>query len=239
MAERFESGTGVAADSGTKHLGVREEAGILRTKWKSLSKHHLWNGSHCDGCGVCGSVLSPKAHRRKLMLKVTVTSVLVDDQSCRRGGVGRFAAPSEKHLFHGGSNGMRIKANLTTLLSCLIFATPALATENTYIAAESIPFAFEAPGQPQQLGPLWGVRSKGPAGTLLKVPADFRAPIHAHTADYRAIVIEGQWKHWVRSEEHTSELQSLMRISYAVFCLKNKNKKNKNQTNEYRKITLR
>src|SRR3546814_10710242 len=26
----------------------------------------------------------------------------------------------------------------------------------------------------------------------------------------------------VRSEEHTSELQSLMRISYAVFCLKNK-----------------
>src|SRR3546814_5484613 len=29
----------------------------------------------------------------------------------------------------------------------------------------------------------------------------------------------------VRSEEHTSELQSLMRISYAVFCLKKKNNK--------------
>src|SRR3546814_4999344 len=29
-----------------------------------------------------------------------------------------------------------------------------------------------------------------------------------------------------RSEEHTSELQSLMRISYAVFCLKKKNKTN-------------
>src|SRR3546814_1722882 len=29
-----------------------------------------------------------------------------------------------------------------------------------------------------------------------------------------------------RSEEHTSELQSLMRISYAVFCLKKKNKAN-------------
>src|SRR3546814_1414887 len=27
---------------------------------------------------------------------------------------------------------------------------------------------------------------------------------------------------WMRSEEHTSELQSLMRISYAVFCLKKK-----------------
>src|SRR3546814_9461520 len=31
-----------------------------------------------------------------------------------------------------------------------------------------------------------------------------------------------------RSEEHTSELQSLMRISYAVFCLKKKKKKTKN-----------
>src|SRR3546814_3390054 len=30
-----------------------------------------------------------------------------------------------------------------------------------------------------------------------------------------------------RSEEHTSELQSLMRISYAVFCLKKKNKHHK------------
>src|SRR3546814_9272733 len=34
-----------------------------------------------------------------------------------------------------------------------------------------------------------------------------------------------------RSEEHTSELQSLMRISYAVFCLNKKTKKNNNQYN--------
>src|SRR3546814_10068168 len=33
-----------------------------------------------------------------------------------------------------------------------------------------------------------------------------------------------------RSEEHTSELQSLMRISYAVFCLKNKKKISKSDT---------
>src|SRR3546814_10350357 len=32
---------------------------------------------------------------------------------------------------------------------------------------------------------------------------------------------------WLRSEEHTSELQSLMRIPYAVFCLKKKQKKTK------------
>src|SRR3546814_10616313 len=35
---------------------------------------------------------------------------------------------------------------------------------------------------------------------------------------------------FARSEEHTSELQSLMRISYAVFCLK---KKKKNTNNKY------
>src|SRR3546814_7399276 len=33
-----------------------------------------------------------------------------------------------------------------------------------------------------------------------------------------------------RSEEHTSELQSLMRISYAVFCLQKKTKQNKSNT---------
>src|SRR3546814_6300682 len=33
----------------------------------------------------------------------------------------------------------------------------------------------------------------------------------------------------MRSEEHTSELQSLMRISYAVFCLKKKKNKHKQQ----------
>src|SRR3546814_10374125 len=36
-----------------------------------------------------------------------------------------------------------------------------------------------------------------------------------------------------RSEEHTSELQSLMRISYAVFCLKKKN-----NTTNYKKKTV-
>src|SRR3546814_6479434 len=36
-----------------------------------------------------------------------------------------------------------------------------------------------------------------------------------------------------RSEEHTSELQSLMRISYAVFCLKKKNKQSTIQKTEH------
>src|SRR3546814_10297462 len=41
-----------------------------------------------------------------------------------------------------------------------------------------------------------------------------------------------------RSEEHTSELQSLMRISYAVFCLKKKNNNNNYYTKLIDKSTM-
>src|SRR3546814_7636801 len=40
-----------------------------------------------------------------------------------------------------------------------------------------------------------------------------------------------------RSEEHTSELQSLMRISYAVFCLKKKKQHNNRHRKQYQKHT--
>src|SRR3546814_9001505 len=48
---------------------------------------------------------------------------------------------------------------------------------------------------------------------------------HSATAAEAYIRLDAQRRaerHWVRSEEHTSELQSLMRISYAVFCSKKK-----------------
>src|SRR3546814_5905066 len=48
----------------------------------------------------------------------------------------------------------------------------------------------------------------------------------SHAAEWRKRIVEsilsGRDSEGFRSEEHTSELQSLMRISYAVFCLKNK-----------------
>src|SRR3546814_6139246 len=45
------------------------------------------------------------------------------------------------------------------------------------------------------------------------------------------------WVH--RSEEHTSELQSLMRISYAVFCLKKKKKQNNNSNATHIQIYIK
>src|SRR3546814_7956273 len=51
--------------------------------------------------------------------------------------------------------------------------------------------------------------------------AHIRSRIAATLGDLAQLALDqaGDW----RSEEHTSELQSLMRISYAVFCLKKKN----------------
>src|SRR3546814_2359178 len=53
---------------------------------------------------------------------------------------------------------------------------------------------------------------------LSRNPADALGPPGWQLALYTVGAIAG-----LRSEEHTSELQSLMRISYAVFCLKKKN----------------
>src|SRR3546814_8403674 len=52
---------------------------------------------------------------------------------------------------------------------------------------------------------------------------DAVAPTHVEVPSGSRIAVD-------RSEEHTSELQSLIRISYAVFCLKKKKKTNKQYT---------
>src|SRR3546814_10085830 len=57
---------------------------------------------------------------------------------------------------------------------------------------------------------------------LLLVEHAIAPPVPAQPTLGRGIEI-------IRSEEHTSELQSLMRISYAVFCLKKKNTLDKKQ----------
>src|SRR3546814_1544886 len=56
-------------------------------------------------------------------------------------------------------------------------------------------------------------------GRTMGTVADRHAVAGAHTAETPALHRTGK-----RSEEHTSELQSLMRISYAGFCLKKKSK---------------
>src|SRR3546814_3096482 len=64
-----------------------------------------------------------------------------------------------------------------------------------------------------------------PPGQAEKHAAELQAgdySIHFHAWDARALFDTMARAVDYRSEEHTSELQSLMRISYAVFCLKKK-----------------
>src|SRR3546814_4731480 len=63
----------------------------------------------------------------------------------------------------------------------------------------------------------------------------FRGDSAFYTWLYRiAINTARNWQ--VRSEEHTSELQSLMRISYAVFCLKKKKNQKKQHSHCHKNI---
>src|SRR3546814_6290879 len=55
------------------------------------------------------------------------------------------------------------------------------------------------------------------------------APVHSADGGWSRIALGCYRGGRRRSEEHTSELQSLMRISYAVFCLKKKKNQNTNR----------
>src|SRR3546814_7451400 len=83
-----------------------------------------------------------------------------------------------------------------------------------------------------------------------RTPCRKRRPSHAHTAQVRQASGDRRRAPTncaprqrcrpapsFRSEEHTSELQSLMRISYAVFCLKKKKKRIKNKKHIRQKQT--
>src|SRR3546814_1784764 len=82
----------------------------------------------------------------------------------------------------------------------------------------------------RSVGSLWDRKQKSPAKrrTNQLRRKRIRQPIpqrrRAEARSSSASVGNGGYSSpgWSRSEEHTSELQSLMRISYAVFCLKKK-----------------
>src|SRR3546814_3940366 len=81
-------------------------------------------------------------------------------------------------------------------------------------------------------GPAWATACCAPAGDDAASGRKGRCGLRRgrrflvieNSAKIRSLVIGAPivWQRGARSEEHTSELQSLMRISYAVFCLKKK-----------------
>src|SRR3546814_5520544 len=84
-------------------------------------------------------------------------------------------------------------------------------TKRQFLAASASTFALP-PG-----ATMLGRRAKAQAGSVLRVIP------HSDLKNLDPIWTTAYITRNHRSEEHTSELQSLMRISYAVFCLKKKN----------------
>src|SRR3546814_7028953 len=72
--------------------------------------------------------------------------------------------------------------------------------------------------EPGQCGPAVPILINGVPNGTFAVPTDSTGLELANAPEWSGRVSAD------RSEEHTSELQSLMRNTYAVFCLKNKNK---------------
>src|SRR3546814_2613893 len=112
---------------------------------------------------------------------------------------------------------------LLTIAACLLLATPAVAGTlyrcdgadgaRSYVSkrvagAKCVVVARSSPAPK---------RRSTPASVNANAPATFGS----ESSSKKEVVA-------FRSEEHTSELQSLMRISYAVFCLKTKNNTHSN-----------
>src|SRR3546814_9637323 len=91
-------------------------------------------------------------------------------------------------------------------------------------------------------GPIQGPDYDFLAGVVAKTPkVCIPAPSMLHFRGGRQAISQKVYPDLedFRSEEHTSELQSLMRISYAVFCLKKKNNTTLNKTyNTYSNTNL-
>src|SRR3546814_3279066 len=80
---------------------------------------------------------------------------------------------------------------------------------------------------PSRSGPATRRSRKAPRGARGVIPRAYIEMIFVSKSGNR------RWYLAIsRSEEHTSELQSLMRISYAVFCLKKKKKQQNTEHNE-------
>src|SRR3546814_10326622 len=101
------------------------------------------------------------------------------------------------------------------VLAAICVAAPGIASAVTISSAAQLASALKAAkgGETFDLAP-------GNYGALLIQSRRFSTPVTFRSIDpSKPAVFSGQ-----RSEEHTSELQSLMRISYAVFCLTKKTK---------------
>ena len=91
------------------------------------------------------------------------------------------------------------KKSLLVSVALIAMTSVGYAADDTKIGTMTAPDQMEwremGPGSPIKLIVLWGDRTKGEYAMLLKIPAGFVAPIHAHTGDYHGVNLTGTWRH--------------------------------------------
>jgi len=59
-------------------------------------------------------------------------------------------------------------------------------------------------GSPAEITILWGDPAVGPVGLLIRIPPGFEAPMHWHTSNYHAVVVQGTHQHWIDGEDRAA-----------------------------------
>jgi quercetin dioxygenase-like cupin family protein len=70
------------------------------------------------------------------------------------------------------------------------------AQQGQVLGADEMQWQSAGAGSPLSVAVLWGNPGEGEHGRLLKLPAGFDAPVHAHTGDYHGINLTGTWRHY-------------------------------------------
>src|SRR3546814_6110516 len=117
---------------------------------------------------------------------------------------------------------MRISDWSSDVCSSDLFAFPLSAVDVSKVAAHAVASRGLSLSRPCRMFPAPRLRRRADGGRLGRVGVDhLRQFANAGSGHHRLGDLSDQLA-GARSEEHTSELQSLMRNSYAVFCLKKK-----------------
>jgi quercetin dioxygenase-like cupin family protein len=69
---------------------------------------------------------------------------------------------------------------------------------------EDLQWAPMAPDSPAEISILWGDPATGPVGLLIRIPAGFESPLHSHSSNYHAVVIEGTHQHWIDGDDRAA-----------------------------------
>jgi hypothetical protein len=87
--------------------------------------------------------------------------------------------------------------NIATVSMTLLASISVMAAQRMggITLASELKWVPETPGRPVEMVALWGSRSQGAAGVLLKVPGGWESGLHAHSSDYEAVTVSGTWIH--------------------------------------------